>query len=200
MSIHKIFPKLFFACMLCACFSISLSAIPNVQAASSVAVSLETTKGEIVLRLDGGKAPETVANFLNYVKSGHYDGTIFHRVIPGFMIQGGGMTADMKEKPTGNPVKNEAANGLDNDKYTVAMARTSQPHSATAQFFINVSDNNFLNYTAPTNQGYGYTVFGKVIKGQNIVDMIAKVPTGKRGMHNDVPSDPIVITKASVVQ
>ncbi len=166
----------------------------------SPAVQLDTNMGTIVLRLDAAKAPVTVENFINYVKSGHYDGTIFHRVIKDFMIQGGGMTADMKEKPTQKPIKNEASNGLNNDKYTVSMARTSDPNSATAQFFINVKDNDFLNYSAPTAQGYGYAVFGKVIKGQDVVDKIKGVATANRGMHGDVPKKPVVIEKAFVIE
>ncbi len=166
----------------------------------SPAVQFDTSMGSIVIRLNADKAPVTVENFLNYVKSGHYDGTIFHRVISDFMIQGGGMTADMKEKPTEKPIKNEAGNGLGNEKYTVAMARTSNPNSATAQFFINVKNNKFLNFKAPTDQGYGYAVFGKVIKGQDVVDKIKVVPTGNRGMHGDVPLEPVVIMKAFVIE
>ncbi len=166
----------------------------------SPAVQLDTNMGSIVLRLDAAKAPVTVENFINYVKSGHYDGTIFHRVIKDFMIQGGGMTQDMKEKPTQKPIKNEASNGLDNDMYTIAMARTSNPNSATAQFFINVKDNKFLNYSAPTTEGYGYAVFGKVIKGEDVVDKIKGVATGNRGMHADVPTKPVIIEKAFVIE
>ena len=152
--------------------------------------------GVITLELDEQKAPKTVANFLNYVAKGHYDGTIFHRVIDGFMIQGGGFKPDMSQKPTDAPVENEANNGLKNDKYTVAMARTNQPHSASAQFFINVANNDFLNHTAPTAQGWGYAVFGKVVGGQDIVDKLKGVPTGRRGFHDDVPKTDIVIEKA----
>lgn len=166
----------------------------------SPAVKLETNMGDIILRLDSAKAPETVANFLSYVRAGHYDGTIFHRVISNFMIQGGGMTPDMKEKPMGKPIKNEAANGLKNKKYTVAMARTGDPHSATAQFFINVKDNDFLDYKAPSGQGWGYAVFGKVLKGQDVVEKIKAVPTGNRGMHGDVPRDPLIIKKATIIE
>ncbi len=169
-------------------------------APASTAVQFDTNMGSIVIRVDAAKAPLTVENFLNYVKSGHYDGTVFHRVIKDFMIQGGGMTQDMKQKPTQKPIKIESSNGLSNDKYTVAMARTSDPNSATAQFFINVKDNKFLNFTAPTPEGYGYTVFGKVIKGENVVDKIKAVPTGNRGMHQDVPQMPVIITKAFVIQ
>ncbi|MFE7798408.1 peptidylprolyl isomerase [Nocardia sp. NPDC057440] len=161
-------------------------------------VNLETNFGKIVLELDDAKAPATVANFVEYVNAGHYSGTIFHRVIPGFMIQGGGFTPDMKQKPTNAPVKNEADNGLKNDKYTVAMARTNDPHSATAQFFVNVSDNGFLNHTAPSPQGWGYTVFGKVVEGTEVVDKIAGVSTGSKGGHQDVPRDEVAIESASV--
>jgi peptidyl-prolyl cis-trans isomerase B (cyclophilin B) len=162
-------------------------------------VKLSTSKGDIVLELDSAKAPKTVANFLEYVKAGHYDGTIFHRVIPHFMIQGGGFAPGMKQKPTGETIENEAANGLKNDTYTVAMARTSAPHSASAQFFINVADNVFLNHTAPTQQGFGYAVFGKVVKGQDVVDQIKGVPTGNSGMHQNVPTQDVVILKAEVI-
>ena len=161
-------------------------------------VKLETDLGEIEIELFEDKAPKTVANFLEYVNSGHYDGTIFHRVIDGFMIQGGGMTPDMEQKPTNAPVENEADNGLKNDAYTLAMARTQDPHSATAQFFINVKKNDFLNHTAKTPQGWGYTVFGKVSKGHGVVNKIKGVATGRKGMHDDVPTTPIVIRKATV--
>lgn len=155
--------------------------------------------GAITLELDEAKAPVTVANFLNYVKKGHYDGTIFHRVIPGFMIQGGGFAPGMQQKQTDAEIQNEANNGLKNDKYTIAMARTSAPHSASAQFFINVANNDFLNYKSPTPQGWGYAVFGKVVEGQDIVDKIAAVATGRRGMHDDVPKDDVRIEKAEVL-
>ncbi|MDD2388877.1 MAG: peptidylprolyl isomerase [Desulfobacterales bacterium] len=163
-------------------------------------VKLETSMGDIVIELYEDKAPKTVANFLNYVKEGHYDGTIFHRVINGFMIQGGGLTSDMKEKSHGEPIENEADNGLKNEAYTVAMARTMIPHSATAQFFINVKSNTFLDHTAKTDQGWGYAVFGKVVKGHGIVNKIKAVPTGKSGMHDDVPKEPVTIIKAEVVE
>jgi peptidyl-prolyl cis-trans isomerase B (cyclophilin B) len=163
-------------------------------------IKLETSMGDIILELDAEKAPETVENFINYVKSGHYDGTIFHRVIDGFMIQGGGMTADMREKPTGSPVKNEADNGLQNAAYTVAMARTMAPHSATAQFFINVKNNEFLNHKNKTEAGWGYTVFGKVTKGQGVVNKIKGVKTGRKGMHDDVPVEPVEIIKAEIIE
>ena len=163
-------------------------------------VLLKTNKGEITLTLDAAKAPKSVANFLQYVKSGHYDGTIFHRVIDNFMIQGGGMSAGMKQKPTGAEIENEANNGLKNDRYTVAMARTSDPHSATAQFFINVNDNDFLNHTAQNAQGWGYAVFGKVTGGTDVVDTIRKVKTGSSGFHQDVPKEDVVIEKATVLE
>jgi peptidyl-prolyl cis-trans isomerase B (cyclophilin B) len=159
-------------------------------------VLLHTNKGDITLELDDAKAPVTVKNFLEYVNSGFYNGTIFHRVIDNFMIQGGGFEPGMKHKETRAPIKNEADNGLTNDVYTIAMARTSDPQSATAQFFINVKNNSFLNFTAPTMQGYGYCVFGKVVKGQDVVDAIRKVPTGSRGPFQDVPLDDVVIIKA----
>jgi len=163
-------------------------------------VLLKTNQGDITLTLDAAKAPISVANFLQYVKSGHYDGTIFHRVINNFMIQGGGMTAGMKQKPTGAEIENEANNGLKNELGTVAMARTSDPHSATAQFFINVNDNEFLNHTAQNAQGWGYAVFGKVTEGMDVVDTIRKVKTGNSGFHQDVPAEDVVIEKASVLE
>jgi len=155
--------------------------------------------GTITLELDADKAPKTVANFLSYVQKGHYDNTIFHRVIPGFMIQGGGFEPGMQQKGTAAPIENEANNGLKNDTYTIAMARTSDPHSATAQFFINVADNGFLNFTAPTAQGWGYAVFGKVVGGSGVVDKIKAVPTGRKGFHDDVPKTDVVIEKAVVL-
>ncbi|HEX7864505.1 MAG TPA: peptidylprolyl isomerase [Variovorax sp.] len=154
--------------------------------------------GVITLELDAAKAPKSVENFVSYVKKGHYDNTVFHRVIPGFMVQGGGFEPGMKQKPTDAEIQNEANNGLKNDNYTVAMARTSAPHSATAQFFINVSDNGFLNHTAPSAQGWGYAVFGKVINGTDVVDKIKAVKTGRKGFHDDVPLDDVVIEKAVV--
>lgn len=152
--------------------------------------------GVITIELDADKAPKSVANFLSYVKKGHFDNTVFHRVIPGFMIQGGGFAPGMDQKPTDAAIENEANNGLKNDKYTVAMARTQAPHSATAQFFINIADNGFLNHTAPSAQGWGYAVFGKVVSGTDVVDRIAAVKTGRRGFHDDVPKDDVVIEKA----
>ncbi|WP_186250761.1 peptidylprolyl isomerase [Burkholderia gladioli] len=162
-------------------------------------VELHTNHGVIKLELDAAKAPKSVENFLNYVKAGHYDNTVFHRVINGFMIQGGGFEPGMKQKPTEAPIDNEANNGLKNDTYTVAMARTNDPHSATAQFFINVNDNDFLNHSSPTPQGWGYAVFGKVVAGQDVVDAIKKVKTGSKGFHQDVPADDVIIEKAVVV-
>lgn len=161
-----------------------------------MSVILTTNFGKITLELDAEKAPKTVENFLSYVKSGHYDGTIFHRVIDGFMIQGGGFSSDMRQKPTEDPVENEANNGLVNDRYTIAMARTSDPHSASAQFFINVNDNDFLNY--PGSDGWGYCVFGKVTDGTEVVDKIGVVETGRRSMFSDVPVDDVVIEKAEI--
>ena len=162
-------------------------------------VVLHTTHGDITLELDAAKAPLTVENFLNYVKNGHFDNTIFHRVIDGFMIQGGGFEPGMKQKPTGAQIKNEADNKLQNDNYTIAMARTSDPHSATAQFFINVGRNDFLNYTASSPQGWGYCVFGKVVAGTEVVDKIKGVKTGSRAGHQDVPVEDVVIQKAEIV-
>ncbi|GAB7523743.1 peptidylprolyl isomerase [Paraburkholderia sp. 2C] len=163
-------------------------------------VELHTNHGVIKLELDADKAPKTVENFLNYVKAGHYDNTVFHRVIDGFMIQGGGFEPGMKQKTTQAPIDNEANNGLKNVKGSVAMARTNDPHSATAQFFINVNDNDFLNHSSPTPQGWGYTVFGKVVDGLDVVDNIRKVKTGSKGFHQDVPVDDVVIEKAVVVE
>ena len=162
-------------------------------------VRLHTNFGIIGLELDKDKAPETVANFLEYAKSGFFNNTVFHRVIDGFMVQGGGFEPGMKQKATSGAVKNEANNGLKNDKYTVAMARTSDPHSATAQFFINVADNTFLNHTAETPQGWGYAVFGRVVEGTDVVDQIRKVKTGTRGMHQDVPMDDVIIERTEEV-
>ncbi len=166
---------------------------------SNPLVKLETSKGDIVLELDKEKAPITTENFLNYVKDGFYDGLVFHRVINGFMIQGGGMDENMAEKKTKAPIQNEADNGLKNDAYTVAMARTMDPHSATAQFFINVNDNAFLNHSGKTTQGWGYAVFGKVIEGKEVVDAIKAVPTTTKGYYEDVPVEPVKIIKAEVI-
>ncbi|MCW3479291.1 peptidylprolyl isomerase [Neisseriaceae bacterium JH1-16] len=162
-------------------------------------IKLTTNLGDIVIELDHEKAPKTAANFEEYVKSGHYDGTIFHRVIAGFMIQGGGFTADMEQKPTLDPIENEAGNGLKNEPYTLAMARTMQPHSATAQFFINVADNGFLNFKSADANGYGYCVFGKVTEGKEVVDAIKGVKTGRSGMHQDVPKEAVIIEKAEII-
>ena len=162
-------------------------------------IKLHTTHGVISLELDAVKAPDTAANFIQYVKDGHYNNTVFHRVIDGFMVQGGGFEPGMKQKPTRDPIQNEANNGLKNDMYTVAMARTSAPHSASAQFFINVSNNDFLNHSSPTPQGWGYCVFGKVVDGTDVVDKIRKVKTGSKGMHQDVPVEDVIIEKAEVV-
>jgi len=162
-------------------------------------IKLSTNFGEIVLELFSDKAPATAANFEEYVKSGHYDGTIFHRVINGFMIQGGGFDADMKQKDTHDPIKNEANNGISNKTYTVAMARTMDPHSASAQFFINVSDNDFLDFKSETTQGWGYAVFGQVVEGKDVVDRIKTVRTGRSGGHQDVPVDAVIIEKAEII-
>jgi len=162
-------------------------------------VKLTTNYGVIVLELDRDKAPATVANFLQYVKDGHYDNTLFHRVIDGFMIQGGGMEPGMKQKPTRATIAHEGANGLKNKKNTVAMARTSDPHSASSQFFINVADNDFLDFRPPGGQGWGYCVFGKVVEGADIVDKIRGVATGRSGMHENVPTSDVVVERAEVV-
>ncbi|MDO6385148.1 MULTISPECIES: peptidylprolyl isomerase [Uliginosibacterium] len=162
-------------------------------------IKLHTSHGIIALELDAEKAPESTKNFIAYVEAGHYDGTIFHRVIKDFMIQGGGMLPDMSQKPTQAPIKNEANNGLKNERGTIAMARTSDPHSATAQFFINTVDNDFLNFRNESVQGWGYTVFGKVVEGMDVVDLIRAVKTGRSGYHSDVPVEAVVITKAEVV-
>lgn len=162
-------------------------------------VKLHTNYGVIGIELDEKNAPQTTANFIEYVKSGHYDNTVFHRVIDGFMIQGGGFEPGMNQKPTRAPIENEAGNGLKNEAYTVAMARTSAPHSASAQFFINVANNGFLNYTAPTPQGFGYCVFGKVTEGQDVVDKIKKVKTGNKAGHQDVPLEDVTIERAELV-
>ena len=162
-------------------------------------VKLHTNHGTITLELDAAKAPKTVENFLAYVKSGHYDNTVFHRVIDGFMIQGGGFAPGMKQKPTQSQIENEAANGLRNERYTIAMARTSDPHSASAQFFINVKDNSFLNHSAPTPQGWGYCVFGKVVEGMDVVDKIKGVETGSRGGHQDVPTEDVLLERAEAL-
>jgi len=191
--------------MLAAC---SQQATPNTSTSStgetamttSPRVQLQTNHGTIVLELDAVKAPKTTANFLEYVNDGFFNGTVFHRVINNFMVQGGGFEPGMKQKPTKAAIDNEADNGLKNDRYTIAMARTSDPHSATAQFFINVNDNDFLNFTAPTPNGWGYAVFGKVVEGTEVVDKIKSVKTGSKGFHQDVPAEDVVIESASVVE
>ncbi|MGY2486595.1 peptidylprolyl isomerase [Cupriavidus sp. CP313] len=163
-------------------------------------VQLHTNQGVITIELDAEKAPKSVENFLSYVRKGHYDNTVFHRVIKNFMIQGGGFEPGMKQKGTDAPIENEAGNGLKNDRYTVAMARTNAPHSATAQFFINVVDNDFLNFSSPTPQGFGYAVFGKVVEGTDVVEQIKGVRTGSSGFHQDVPLEDVVIEKAVIVE
>ncbi len=185
----------------CLILTLSLGGAGQAQAERShPLVKLETSMGEITLELYPDKAPATVANFLQYVKDGFYNGTIFHRVINGFMIQGGGFEANMNQKQTRAPIKNEADNGLANDAYTIAMARTMDPDSATAQFFINVVDNKMLNHTGKTPQGWGYAVFGKVVKGKEVVDKIKAVPTTTKGMFQNVPVEAVTILKATVVQ
>lgn len=166
---------------------------------STPRVKLATSAGDIIIELNADKAPKTVENFLAYVKDGFYDGTLFHRVISNFMIQGGGFDTNFKQKPTGEPITNEADNGLKNDRYTLAMARTNEPHSATAQFFINVADNDFLNFSAPTANGWGYAVFGKVVEGTEVVEAIKAVATGNRSFHQDVPVDDVLIESATVL-
>jgi peptidyl-prolyl cis-trans isomerase B (cyclophilin B) len=170
------------------------------QPTTNPRILLSTSLGDITLELDAIKAPLSTDNFLGYVTSGHLDGTIFHRVIPGFMIQGGGFTQDMTQKPTKPPIANEADNGCKNDRGTIAMARTSDPNSASSQFFINVADNAFLNHTSKTIQGWGYAVFGRVVEGLGVVDKIVAVPTGHSGPHSDVPRQPVTIDKATVLE
>lgn len=166
----------------------------------AILVILHTSMGDIKLELNKEKAPVTVENFVSYVNEGHYNGTVFHRVINGFMIQGGGFDKDMQQKPTNAPIKNEANNGLKNDVGTIAMARTQDPHSASAQFFINVKDNDFLNFSGENMQGWGYAVFGKVVDGMDVVDQIKTVKTGSKGFHQDVPKEPVIIETAEVVK
>ena len=192
--------RMFFAALAFLATTVASFATASAAYAANPQVEIKTDMGAIVVELYPDKAPETVANFLQYVKKGQYNGTIFHRVMPGFMIQGGGFTPDFKEKPTGKPVKNEAANGLHNGVGTIAMARTPDPHSATAQFFINVAENAMLDFRYPTQDGYGYAVFGKVVKGMEVVDAIAKVRTGPGpAPHQNVPVKPVVIESAKVV-
>jgi peptidyl-prolyl cis-trans isomerase B (cyclophilin B) len=193
MNLKKLITALF-ALLLCCAMQPSYSSTQG----KKTMVKLHTTLGTITLQLDAEKAPLSVKNFLEYVNSGFYDGTIFHRVMDNFMVQGGGFEPGMKQKPTNAPVKNEAANGLKNENYTIAMARTSDPHSATAQFFINVKNNDFLDY--PGQDGWGYCVFGKVIEGKEVVDAIKKVKTGNSGFHQNVPKEDVIITKAEVIQ
>jgi peptidyl-prolyl cis-trans isomerase B (cyclophilin B) len=173
---------------------------PDMKGTGMVTVTMETSMGVITLELDSEKAPESTANFVAYAKSGHYDGTIFHRVIPGFMIQGGGFDKDMQQKPTKSPIKNEAANGLHNLTGTIAMARTNDPNSATSQFFINIADNAFLDHKSPTPQGWGYAVFGKVTDGMGPIMAIENVPTGDKMGHQNVPLEPVIINKVTVAE
>ncbi len=178
---------------------VALAAGPSSAAGDQkMTVRMQTNHGTIVLELDAAKAPKTVENFIAYAKEGFYDGTVFHRVIPGFMIQGGGFEVGMNQKPTKATIENEADNGLKNDLGTIAMARTNDPHSATAQFFINVKDNGFLNHSSPSPQGWGYCVFGKVVEGMDVVQAIEKVPTGNKGFHQDVPVEDVIIEKVTV--
>jgi len=195
-------PSLFLRLALVAaiCLLPFVSAGPAQAEEGMIYVKMTTSKGDIVLELDRAKAPATVDNFVQYVKDGFYDGLIFHRVIPGFMVQGGGLDKGMNQKQGRQPIANEADNGLKNDAYTVAMARTSDPNSATSQFFINVVNNNMLNFTAKSPQGWGYAVFGKVVEGKDVVDAIKSVPTSNKGMHQNVPVEPVVIVKAEIVK
>jgi len=188
------FQRLFPAILL-----LGLTAQP-LTASAGPRVQIQTSMGDMVVELHDTRAPATVENFLGYVKEGFYDGTVFHRVIDGFMIQGGGMTPDLRKKPTGAPVENEADNGLKNDKGTIAMARTSDPHSATAQFFINVTDNDFLNHSGKTPRGWGYAVFGRVVEGMDVVERIEGVATGSRRGMGDVPLEPVIIEGISLVE
>lgn len=190
--------KKFLLSVILAAFSLAVVAAPAKEERSKMLI--QTSMGDITIELDREHAPKTVENFVNYISKGFFDGTVFHRVIPNFMIQGGGFTEDLKQKATDAPVQNEANNGLKNKRGTIAMARTSDPHSATAQFFINTVDNDFLNHTSPTGSGWGYTVFGKVTQGMDVVDAIGKVPTGSSGMFSsDVPKTPVVIKKITLV-
>ena len=180
-------------------FIVLFTITTNIQAETTM-VKMDTNQGTIMLELDADNAPNTVANFLTYVKEGFFDGTIFHRVISNFMIQGGGFSEDMNQKPAHDPIKNEANNGLKNDNGTIAMARTGDPHSATAQFFINVKDNDFLNFSSETPQGWGYAVFGKVTEGMDVVEKIKDTATTTKGPYQDVPVEPIIIEKVTVVE
>ncbi len=199
MNIMKIFSVLLLGWLLSFNTQAATPTSTSTQKGKSSMVKFQTNQGSFTIELNAEKAPATVKNFLDYVNSGFYNGTIFHRVIDSFMVQGGGFEPGMKQKPVEAPVQNEAANGLKNDNYTVAMARTSDPHSATAQFFINVKDNNFLNHTASNAQGFGYCVFGKVVEGKDVVDAMRRVKTGNRSGFTDVPLEDVIITKAEVV-
>jgi peptidyl-prolyl cis-trans isomerase B (cyclophilin B) len=183
-----------------AVFSMVMPAMAKEKPAAKTRVALDTTQGRIIIALNREKAPKTTANFLAYVKAKFYDGTIFHRIIADFMIQGGGFTSDMKQKVTQAAIENEADNGLVNERYTIAMARTGDPHSATAQFFINTVNNDFLNFKSKDQQGWGYAVFGKVIEGMDVVDKIAKAKTTTRGRFQDVPIDTVIINQASIME
>ena len=180
--------------------SVTVIASPAWAKGNNPMIQLETSMGNIILELDAENAPKSSENFIKYVEEGAYDGTIFHRIIDGFMVQGGGFDENMDQRPTHEPIENEADNGLKNDKYTIAMARTADPHSATAQFFINVNDNTFLNHSAKTMQGWGYAVFGKVVDGTDVVDAIKSVPTGTSGFHENVPMEAVVIKKATLIE
>lgn len=180
-------------------FAFQICVLAATRPGDAPEVKLETSLGDIVVQLDARKAPITTANFIQYVKSGHYDGTTFHRVIKNFMVQGGGMDVQMHEKRTAAPIRNEANNGLKNRKYTIAMARTNDPHSASSQFFINTNNNDFLDFKRESPDGWGYAVFGKVISGQDVVDKLEKVATGRHGPHDDVPLVPVIIKKAYVL-
>jgi peptidyl-prolyl cis-trans isomerase B (cyclophilin B) len=189
-----------FALLLAGLCALPAQADPtSAQKGKSNMVKIHTNLGNFTIKLDAEKAPHTVKNFLDYVNSGFYNNTVFHRVIDGFMIQGGGFEPGMKQKPVNAAIQNEANNGLTNDAYTVAMARTSDPHSATAQFFVNVKNNSFLNFTSESSQGWGYCVFGKVVEGTEVIDAIKKVKTGTKGFHQDVPAEDVIITQAEVI-
>ena len=198
MNLLKSLSALLLGTLLCFNTQAATSSQPPAQKGKHSMVKMHTNHGDFTIELDAEKAPETVKNFLDYVGSGFYEGTIFHRVMDNFMVQGGGFEPGMKQKKTNAPIKNEAANGLTNDNYTVAMARTGDPHSATAQFFINVTNNSFLNY--PGQDGWGYCVFGKVVEGKEVVDAIRKVKTGNRSGFQNVPLEDVIITKAEVLQ
>ncbi len=192
---------LFFLISVFASYAVANSTNPtDTKSMSTPQVILHTNKGDIKIQLNPEKAPETSKNFLQYVQDGFYDGTVFHRVIDGFMIQGGGFEPGLKQKQTNDPIKNEADNGLKNNRYTLAMARTNDPHSATAQFFINVADNDFLNFTSPTPSGWGYAVFAEVVDGTEVVDEIRKIATGSKGFHQDVPLEDVIIESATLVE